>query len=275
MEIKLAHSPDSDDAFMFFALAAGRLPTGIFRFTHALEDIETLNQKALKGIYEVTAVSIHAYAYIADKYLLLPSGASMGERYGPMVVAREPWNHRELHGRRIAVPGMMTSAYLALKLFQPDFEPVVTPFDRIMDAVRSGHVDGGLLIHEGQLTYAREGLYKTADLGEWWFQTTGLPLPLGGNAIRKDLGAAHIRDISRLLHESIRYALDHREEALGYAMKYARDLDKELADRFVGMYVNARTLNYGEGGRRSVQLFLDKAYERQLIPRPVRVEFAE
>ncbi len=275
MEIRVAHSPDSDDAFMFYALAADKLPTGIFRFTHTLEDIETLNQKALQGVYEVTAVSIHAYAYIAKKYVLLTSGASMGDRYGPIVVARHPWTAAEVRGKKIAVPGTMTSAYLALRLFQPDFEHVVIPFDRIMDAVQLGQVDGGLLIHEGQLTYARQGLHKTIDLGEWWYRSTLLPLPLGGNAIRKDLGTGHIREISRLLRDSIQYALDHREEALKHAMQFARDLDAKLADRFVEMYVNARTLDYGEEGRRSVQLFLDQAYEKALIPRRVPVEFAE
>ncbi len=275
MEIRVAHSPDSDDAFMFYALAADKLPTGIFRFTHTLEDIETLNQKALRGIYEVTAVSIHAYAYVAKKYVLLTSGASMGDRYGPIVVARQPWTAAEVRGKKIAVPGTMTSAYLALKLFQPAFEHVVIPFDRIMDAVQLGQVDGGLLIHEGQLTYARQGLHKTIDLGEWWYRSTRLPLPLGGNAIRKDLGTGHIREISRLLRGSIQYALDHREEALKHAMQFARDLDVKLADRFVEMYVNARTLDYGEEGRRSVQLFLDQAYEKALIPQRVPVEFAE
>lgn len=275
MEIRVAHSPDSDDAFMFYALAADKLPTGIFRFTHTLEDIETLNQKALRGVYEVTAVSIHAYAYIAKKYVLLTSGASMGDRYGPIVVARHPWTAAEVRGKKIAVPGTMTSAYLALKLFQPDFEHVVIPFDRIMDAVQLGQVDGGLLIHEGQLTYARQGLHKTIDLGEWWYRSTRLPLPLGGNAIRKDLGTGLIREISHLLRDSIQYALDHREEALKHAMQFARDLDVKLADRFVEMYVNARTLDYGEEGRRSVQLFLDQAYEKALIPQRVPVEFAE
>jgi 1,4-dihydroxy-6-naphthoate synthase len=258
---------------MFYALATDKLATGGFRFTHTLEDIESLNQKALRGAYEVTAISIHAYAYIAGKYMLLPSGASMGNRYGPMVVARQPWDQAELRGKRIAVPGIMTSAYLALKLFQPEFEHVVVPFDEIIGVVQRGEVDGGLLIHEGQLTYAREGLHKIVDLGEWWYQTTALPLPLGGNAIRRDLGTERIREISRLLRESIQYALDHRAEALRHAMKYARDLDRQLADRFVGMYVNTRTLDYGEEGRRAVQLFLDKAHEKRLIPHPVRAEF--
>ena len=271
MEIRLAHSPDSDDAFMFYALAANKLDTGPFRFTHLLEDIESLNQKALGGEYEVTAISIHAYAYAADRYALLSSGASMGDRYGPMVVCREPLD--AVRGKKIAVPGEMTTAYLALRLFEPDFSAVVVPFDRIMAAVQRGEVDGGLLIHEGQLTYAREGLHKAVDLGVWWHDATGLPLPLGGNAIRRDLGAERIGEISRLLRESIQYGLDHRSEALEDALGFARDLAPEEADRFVGMYVNARTLDYGEDGRRAVRLLLERAYERGLVPRRVEVEF--
>ena len=272
-EIRIAHSPDSDDAFMFYALAANKLDTEGFRFTHTLNDIESLNRKALNGEYEVTAVSIHAYAYIADKYALLPSGASMGDRYGPMVVARQPFPAAELRGKRIAVPGIMTTAFLALKLVEKDFEHVVVPFDQIMAAVKEGDVDAGLLIHEGQLTYSNEGLHKILDLGVWWHDRTGLPLPLGGNAIRRNLGAADIHTISRLLRQSIQYALDHREAALRHAMQYARDLQPEQADRFVGMYVNERTLDYGEDGRRAVQLLLQEAYENKLIPNPVIVDF--
>jgi 1,4-dihydroxy-6-naphthoate synthase len=275
MEIRIAHSPDSDDAFMFYALAKDKLPTGKFRFTHTLQDIETLNRKALRGEYEITAISFHAYAYIADKYMLLPSGASMGDRYGPMVVAREAWRPEELSGKEIAIPGTMTSAYLALKLFQPDFQAVVIPFDQIMEAVQTGAVDAGLLIHEGQLTYTKHHLHKIVDLGEWWHQLTGLPLPLGGNVVRRNLGPENIKEISRLLRESIQYALTHREDALNYAMQYARDLDIQTADRFVGMYVNERTLDYGVDGRRAVQLFFDKAYQAKLIPSPIRAEFAE
>jgi 1,4-dihydroxy-6-naphthoate synthase len=275
MEITIAHSPDSDDAFMFYALAKGKLPTGKFHFTHTLQDIETLNRKALRGEYEITAISFHAYAFIADKYMLLPSGASMGDRYGPMIVAREPWRPEELSGKEIAIPGTMTSAYLALKLFKPDFQPVVIPFDQIMDAVQMGSVDAGLLIHEGQLTYSEHRLHKIVDLGEWWDELTGLPLPLGGNVVRRDLGQENIKEISRLLRESIQYALTHREDALNHAMQYARDLDVKTADRFVGMYVNERTLDYGEEGRRAVQLFLDKAYQARLIPSQIRTEFAE
>ena len=275
MDIQIAHSPDSDDAFMFYALAKDKLPTGKFRFSHTLQDIETLNRKALKGEYEITAISIHAYVYVADKYILLPSGASMGERYGPMIVAREPWNQEELKGKKIAIPGTMTSAYLTMKLFQPDFEAEVIPFDRIMNAVQNGSVDAGLIIHEGQLTYASLKLHKILDLGEWWHQVTGLPLPLGGNVIRRDLSSEDKRELSRLLRESIRYALDHREEALEYAMQFARDLDAGTANQFVGMYVNERTLDYGEDGRRAVQLLLDRAFETKLIPEQVRAEFAE
>jgi 1,4-dihydroxy-6-naphthoate synthase len=273
MDIRIAHSPDSDDAFMFYALAKDKLKTGKFRFSHTLQDIETLNRKALNGEYEITAVSFHAYVYIADKYVLLPSGASMGDRYGPMVVARDRWGQDELRGKKIAIPGMMTTAFLTLKLFQPDFEPVVVPFDQIMSAVRNGSVDAGLIIHEGQLTYASQQLHKIVDLGEWWYRITSLPLPLGGNVVRRDLGADDIREISRLLKESIQYALDHREEALNYALQFARDLDAKTADRFVGMYVNDRTLDYGEEGRRAVQLLFDRAYEAKVIPAPIRAEF--
>ena len=275
MEIRIAHSPDSDDAFMFYALANDKLDTGKFRFTHTLQDIETLNRKALNGEYEVTAISFHAYVHIEDKYMLLPSGASMGDRYGPMVIARSPWSQDEVRGKKIAIPGTMTTAYLALRLFQPDFETVVFPFDQIMDEVRKGSVDAGLIIHEGQLTYASQQLHKIVDLGEWWYQLTGLPLPLGGNVIRRDLGMEDIRQISRLLKESIQYALDHRKEALNYAMQFARDLDTQTADKFVGMYVNERTLDYGTEGRSAVQQLFDRAYEAKLIPRRIRAEFVE
>ena len=275
MEIRIAHSPDSDDAFMFYALAKDKLPTGKFHFSHTLQDIETLNRKALNGEYEITAISFHAYVYIADKYILLPSGASMGDRYGPMVVARAPWSRDELRGKRIAIPGTMTTAYLTLKLFQSDFEPVVIPFDQIMSAVQNGTVDAGLLIHEGQLTYSSHQLNKIVDLGDWWNQITGLPLPLGGNVVRRDLGKEDTRELSRLLRESIQYALTHRAEALKYAMQFARDLDVNTADRFVGMYVNERTLDYGVEGRRAVQLLFDRAYEAKLVPARILAEFAE
>ena len=275
MEIRIAHSPDSDDAFMFYALAADKLPTGEYHFSHYLEDIETLNRKALKGEYEVTALSIHAYAYVADRYALLPSGASMGDRYGPIVVSCEAWSPQELRGRRVAVPGTMTTAYLALRLFQPDFIPVVMSFDQIMGAVERREVDAGLLIHEGQLTYQQSGLHKVLDLGEWWHDRTGLPLPLGGNGIRRDLGPERIQEISRLIKESIRYALDHRQEALDHALRYARGLNPREADRFVSMYVNQRTLDYGEDGRRAVNLLLEEAYAGGLIPHPIRAEFSD
>jgi 1,4-dihydroxy-6-naphthoate synthase len=275
MDIRIAHSPDSDDAFMFYALAKEKLPTGRFRFSHTLQDIETLNRKALKGEYEITAVSFHAYAYIADRYILVPSGASMGDRYGPMIVAREPWKQDELKGKKIAIPGTMTTAYLTLKLFQPDFESVVIPFDQIMAAVQNKEVDAGLLIHEGQLTYADHNLHMIVDLGEWWWQVTRLPLPLGGNVIRRDLGKEDIREISRLLKESIQYALDHRKEALEYAMQFARDLDTKTADRFVGMYVNERTLDYGNEGRLAVQTLFDHAHKAGLIKSPIFAEFSE
>jgi 1,4-dihydroxy-6-naphthoate synthase len=275
MKIRIAHSPDSDDAFMFYALAKDKMPTGKFEFTHTLQDIETLNRKALNGEYEVTAISFHAYVYIADRYILLPSGASMGDRYGPMVVARELWSQDELRGKKIAIPGTMTTAYLTMKLFQPDFEAIPVPFDKIMNAVQNGSVDAGLLIHEGQLTYADHKLHRIVDLGEWWHQITGLPLPLGGNVIRRDLGKENIREVSRLLKESIQYALSHRKEALEYAMQFARDLDVETADRFVGMYVNERTLDYGEEGRRAVQLLLDRAHEAKVTPTRILAEFAE
>jgi 1,4-dihydroxy-6-naphthoate synthase len=275
MDIRIAHSPDSDDAFMFYALARDRMQTGKFRFSHTLEDIETLNRKALNGEYEITAISFHAYVYIADKYILLPSGASMGDRYGPMVIATESCSPEQLRGKKIAIPGTMTTAYLTLKLFQPDFEAVVIPFDRIISAVQNKTVDAGLIIHEGQLTYTNYNLHKIIDLGEWWYQVTSLPLPLGGNVIRRDIGIDDIREISRLLKASIQYSLSHREEALQYAMEYARDLDVQTADRFVGMYVNERTLDYGEEGRRAVQLLFDKAFESKLIPKHVNAEFVE
>jgi 1,4-dihydroxy-6-naphthoate synthase len=275
MEIRIAHSPDSDDAFMFYALAQNKIPTGDFRFTHKLEDIESLNRRALKGEFEVSALSIHAYAYVADRYMLLPSGASMGDRYGPMVVSCKPLGDQDLRGRKIGIPGTMTTAYLTLRLFQPDFSPVVIPFDQIMDAVSRGEVDAGLLIHEGQLTYGQAGLHKVVDLGEWWFSRTSLPLPLGGNGIRRDLGKDCIRKVSRLIRESIQYALEHRQEALAHALDYARGLSTGDADQFVSMYVNARTLDYGEDGRRAVRMLLDEAYRAGIIPNAVSVEFAE
>jgi 1,4-dihydroxy-6-naphthoate synthase len=273
-ELTLAHSPDSDDAFMFYGLATRKIPTGRIHFQHVLEDIETLNRKALKGIYDITAVSFHGYAYISSDYLLVPCGASFGERYGPIVVARGPLDRAGLRGKRVAVPGKMTTAYLTLLLYEPQVIPVATPFDQILKVVAKGEADAGVVIHEGQLTYAQEGLSKVADLGDWWYRETRLPLPLGGNAIRRSLGAEMIRDVGRLLRESIRYGLDHREEALEYAIQFSRGLDAATADRFVSMYVNERTLDYGEEGRRAVQVLLDRGFEKGLLPQPLRAEFS-
>jgi 1,4-dihydroxy-6-naphthoate synthase len=274
--IRVAHSPDSDDAFMFYALAANKIDTGDLEFVHELQDIETLNRRALAGELEVTAVSIHAYAYLTDKYVLLPHGASMGEGYGPRIVAREAMSAADLRGRRIAIPGTLTSAYLALRLFQPDVQVEVVPFDAIMDHVVAGKADAGLIIHEGQLTYADAGLHLVADLGEWWGgETGGLPLPLGGNVIRRDLGPELIARASRLLRESIAYGLEHRAKALAHAKSYGRGLDDAQTDEFVGMYVNRRTLDYGGDGRRAVQLFLDRGHEAGIIPHRVKVEFAD
>ncbi len=274
--IRVAHSPDSDDAFMFYALATGKIDTGGLQFVHELQDIETLNQRALKGELEVTAVSIHAYAYLADKYMLLPHGASMGEGYGPRLVAREPLTPAELRGRTVAVPGTMTSAYLALRLFQPEVETTVVDFDQIMEHVAAGKSDVGLLIHEGQLTYAQHGLHLIADLGEWWGrENEGLPLPLGGNAIRRDLGPELISRISAILRESIAYGLENRKAALDHARSYGRGLDEAQTDEFVGMYVNPRTLDYGDDGRRAVRLFLERGHAAGIIPHPVDVQFAD
>ena len=274
--IRVAHSPDSDDAFMFYALAAGKIDTGGLEFVHELQDIETLNRRALAGELEVTAVSIHAYAHLSDRYVLLPHGASMGEGYGPRIVAREPLRPEQLAGRTVAVPGTLTSAFLALRLFQPEARWEVVPFDRIIEHVIAGGADAGLIIHEGQLTYAREGLHLIADLGEWWARETGgLPLPLGGNVIRRDLGPERIGRVSRLLRASITWGLDHREEAIPYAQRFGRGLDAAETAEFVGMYVNPRTLDYGDDGRTAVRLFLDRGYQAGVIPRRVDVEFAE
>ena len=273
--IHVAHSPDSDDAFMFYALAEGKIDTEGLRYVHELQDIETLNQRALQGELEVTAVSIHAYAHLADRYALLPHGASMGDRYGPRLVARTPMKRRDVRGKRIAIPGPLTSAYLALKLYEPDFAPVATPFDQIEGAVESGSVDLGLLIHEGQLTFGDRGLHLVADMGEWWFEETGLPLPLGGNVVRKDLGPELTRLISRHLKASIAYGLRHRVGALDHAMQYARGLERERADTFVGMYVNDWTLDYGPRGREAIRLFLQRGHEAGVIPKVVPVEFAD
>jgi 5,8-dihydroxy-2-naphthoate synthase len=274
--IHVAHSPDSDDAFMFYALAEGKIPTEDRVYHHELSDIESLNQRALAAELEVTAISIHAYAHLCDKYALLPHGSSMGDRYGPRVVASSPAPKdvkEALEGKKIAVPGPLTTAYLALKLFQPNFEPVFVEFDKITKAVGNGSVDAGLIIHESQLTFAEEGLHLWLDTGEWWYEETGLPLPLGGNVIRRDLGDDLIKKVSRDLRASIVYALEHRKEALDHAMKYARGLDREKADEFIGMYVNDFTVDYGESGRKGVQMLLDRAADAGLIPRRIQVEF--
>jgi 1,4-dihydroxy-6-naphthoate synthase len=273
--ISVAHSPDSDDAFMFYALATHKLETGDLDFEHVLKDIQTLNEEASKGTYDVTAISFHAYAYVADKYALLPHGASIGDNYGPIVVAIQELDPANLSKVKIAVPGTLTSAFLALSIYHPDFRYEVVPFDQIIEAVTSGRCDAGLLIHEGQLFYQTLGLHKVLDLGEWWHKHTGgLPLPMGGNAIRRDLGAETIRQVSALLKESIQYSLDNREDALQYAMQFARDMDPALADRFVAMWVNELTLDYGERGRAAVRRLLTEGHERGIIPHAVDIEFA-
>jgi 1,4-dihydroxy-6-naphthoate synthase len=272
--ITVAHSPDSDDAFMFYGLATHKLDTGNLSFTHVLKDIQTLNEEAFRGTYDVTAVSFHAYAYIADKYLLLPHGASIGDNYGPILVSREPVKAAEIPKLKIAVPGTLTSAFLALRIFNADFKYEVVPFDKIIEAVKSGQCDAGLLIHEGQLFYESIGLHKVLDLGEWWHERTGLPLPMGGNVIRRELGPEIIRQVSRCLSESIRYSLANREDALAYAMQFARDMDTDLADRFVAMWVNDLTLDYTDRGREAVQRMLMEGFERGIIPNRPTVEFA-
>ena len=275
VELKLAHSPDSDDAFMFYALATKKLRSHNLAFKHVLEDIESLNQKALQGVYDITAASFHAYPYLADRYLLLPSGGSFGERYGPLVVARSDPGPEGLRGKRLAIPGKMTTAYLVLQLYQRDIEPIFISFDQILATVSRGEADAGVVIHEGQLTYAQSGLTKIVDLGEWWHQETGLPLPLGGNLIRRSLDRRTARAAANLLKESIQYALDNREEALNYALQFGRGLDFATADRFVAMYVNEWTLDYGERGREAVQTLLDRSYEKGLLPKQVQAEFVE
>ena len=274
--ITVGHSPDPDDAFMFYALAHDKIDTGNLQFRHELQDIETLNRRALRGELEVTAVSIHAYASLLDRYALLPSGCSMGDRYGPMVVARRPLTVEQLRSIKVAVPGTLTTAFLTLRLRLPEgFTYEVVPFDQIIPAVAAGRFDAGLIIHEGQLTFQNQGLHLVVDLGVWWQETTGLPLPLGGNVVRRDLGAETMRQISRLIKESIRYGLDHRQDALSYALQYARDMDRGLADQFVGMYVNEWTLDYGPRGRAAVARLLDEAHRAGIIARPVQVEFVE
>lgn len=273
--IRLGHSPDPDDAFMFYALAKDMIPTDGFRFEHVLNDIETLNRWAVEGRLEVTAISVHAYAYLADKYRLLPHGASMGEQYGPIVVAREAMNVSDLQGKTIAVPGLWTSAFLELQLAIGKVEnPLVVPFDEILDTVERGDADAGLVIHEGQLTYQKQGLQLIVDLGEWWHELTGgLPLPLGANAVRRDLGEETMVRLSKVLHDSIKFGLDHRADALEYAGGFGRGLNDDLTDQFVGMYVNDRTLDYGDEGRAAVAELLDRAAAAKLIPAAVPVDW--
>ena len=272
--ITVAHSPDSDDAFMFYGLASGNVDTGGVVVDQVLADIETLNRAAFDGKYEVTAVSFHAFAHLAGKYALLPHGASMGDRYGPIVVSKSDGPGR-VKGSRIAIPGTLTTAYLALRIYEQDFQYVVVPFDEIQQVVLDGKAEAGLLIHEGQLTYADDGLRKVVDLGEWWAERTGgLPLPLGGNIIRRDLGPEMISRVSKMLHDSIAYALSHREAAVEYALQFGRGLDRARTDRFVGMYVNDLTLSYGDRGRRGLERLMSEAFEKGLIPERVTVEFA-
>ncbi len=272
-EITVAHSPDSDDAFMFYGLATNKVRVPGLRFTHTLCDIETLNQKAQEGVYDVTAVSFHAYPYIQDKYALMSCGGSVGDGYGPMIVSPRPFTQTEIKKIKIAVPGKLTTAYLALMLFAPGIEVDVVPFDQIIPQIVEGKYEAGLIIHEGQLTYSKAGLQRVVDLGKWWQRVTGLPLPLGGNTIRRSLGGETIASVTQALRDSIQYAIDHRDEALAYAMQFARDLDTQLADKFVGMYVNERTLDYGDDGREAVRRLLDMGHKAGIIPLTPRVEW--
>jgi 5,8-dihydroxy-2-naphthoate synthase len=275
MKITVAHSPDSDDAFMFYGLARGGVPTGDLEVHHVLADIESLNRHAHEGRHEVTAISFHAYPYVADRYALMACGGSIGDGYGPLLVAREPMEPRAVAAKTVAVPGTLTSAYLALRLFAPGVETRVVPFDRILQEVREGRADVGLVIHEGQLTYGGEGLVKVADLGAWWKEETGLPLPLGGNAVRRDLGQELMGRLTRLVRDTVKHSLAHRSQALEYAMGFARGMDPKVADRFVGMWVNDMTVDMGERGRRAVQVFLDRGFEAGVVPCRVPVDFVE
>jgi 1,4-dihydroxy-6-naphthoate synthase len=277
MRIRLAHSPDPDDAFMFYGLSSGAVDPGPYRFEHILEDIQSLNERARRGEYEMTAISIHAYPYVADKYQLTACGSSMGDNYGPMVVTRAPTTVAQLAGKTIAVPGLMTTAYLTLQLLlgKQGFTPRVVMFDEIPDQVARGSVDAGLLIHEGQLTYAASGLHLVIDLGQWWLQRTGLPLPLGGNVVRRDLGTQVCRDLTRIMKASIRYSLDNRAQAVKYALKFGRGLNEDLADRFVGMYVNEWTLDYGPRGREAVRRLLSEGAAADLVPAVGEIDFVE
>lgn len=286
MLIRLAHSPDPDDAFMFYGLASGKVDPGPYRFEHILEDIQTLNDRAMRGEYEMTAISLHAYPYVKDKYQLTACGCSMGDNYGPMIVTRTPMTVADMKGRTIGVPGLMTTAYLAMQLLlgpgkgspaggPPNFTPKILYFDKIPAEVKNGRIDAGLIIHEGQLTYAKDGLHLVVDLGTWWMERTGLPLPLGGNVVRRDLGEAACKDVTRIMKESIRYSLEHREEAVKYALKFGRGLDEGLADKFVGMYVNKWTLDYGPRGREAVQRLLSEGAKAKLLPEVGEIEFVE
>ena len=273
IDITCAHSPDSDDAFMFYAMATRKVRSKLVNVTHVLEDIQSLNEKARQGRYELTAISYHAYPYVADKYMLMAAGSSVGDGYGPMVIATHPMDAGDLKGKRIAIPGKLTTAYLAFKLFQPDFEAVVTPFDKIPEAVRDGVVDAGLVIHEAQLTYLRAGFHLVLDMGKWWKQKYELPLPLGANALRRDLSPEVQAECNRMMRESIQHALDHRSEALDYALQFARDMEEPTADKFVGMYVNHHTVDCGEDVPKAAQLLMDLGFQAGIIPSHIRVEF--
>jgi 1,4-dihydroxy-6-naphthoate synthase len=273
--ITVAHSPDSDDAFMFYGLATNKLETEGLKFEHTLKDIQSLNEDAKNGVFDVSAISFHAYAYVADRYALLPHGASIGDKYGPIVVSKEPRKPDEIGEMKIAIPGELTSAFLALRIYNKDFQYEVVEFDKIIDAVLEGRVDAGLLIHEGQLFYKQMGLDKVLDLGEWWHEKTGLPLPMGGNVIRRDLGEDLMRQVSKHLHNSIQYSMDNREDALAYAMQFARDMAPELADRFVAMWVNDLTLDYGERGKEGVRRLLREGFEAGIIPHEVDIQFVD
>ena len=275
MKISLAHSPDSDDAFMFYGLAKGKVPTGELQIEHVLKDIESLNQEAREGVHEITAISFHAYPYVAERYALMPCGGSIGDGYGPLIVATQPIAPDELAGKTVAVPGTLTTAFLALKLFAPDVETRVVPFDQILDEVAGGRAEAGLIIHEGQLTYGGSGLHKILDLGEWWKRETDLPLPLGANAVRRDLGDEMMKRLTRLVRETVRYSLDHREDALAYAMSFARGMEQGIADRFVGMWVNEMTVECGERGRRAVETLLERGHAAGILPHRAHVDFVD
>jgi 1,4-dihydroxy-6-naphthoate synthase len=274
-KITIAHSPDSDDAFMFYGLATNKLETDGLKFEHVLKDIQSLNEDAKNGVYDVTAISFHAYAYVADKYVLLPHGASIGDKYGPIVVSKEQYKPEDIPNLKVAVPGELTSAFLALRIYNQDFQYNVVPFDEIIEYVQKGKADAGLLIHEGQLFYKQMGLNKVLDLGEWWFERTGLPLPMGGNAIKRELGEDLMRQVSKCLQESSIYSLEHREDALAYAMQFAREMPPELTDRFVAMWVNDLTLDYGDRGKEGVRRLLQEGFEKGIIKNKVEVEFVE